>query len=139
MNSMIKPRRRAKQKRVSRSRGGNFTVFLFLSLMSLFMALPLVYTVVSAFKLASELFLFPPRFFVQNPTMENFTTMARLAGDMWVPFERYLFNSVFISAVGTVGYILIASLSSTSLWSGPSCFGARSRRSPSTSSSPPWD
>ena len=45
---------RAKQKRVSRSRGGNFTVFLFLGLMSLFMALPLVYTVVTAFKPASE-------------------------------------------------------------------------------------
>ena len=101
---------RAKQKRVSRSRGGNFTVFLFLGLMSLFMALPLVYTVVTAFKPASELFLFPPRFFVQNPTMENFSTMARLAGDMWVPFERYLFNSLFISVVGTVGYILIASM-----------------------------
>ncbi len=101
---------RPKIKRVSRSRGGNFTVFLFLGLMSLFMALPLVYTVITAFKPASELFLYPPRFFVQNPTVENFTTMARLAMDMWVPFERYLFNSVFISAAGTAGYILIASL-----------------------------
>ena len=103
-------RLKAKRKRVSRSRGGNFTVFVFLGFMSLFMALPLVYTVITAFKPASELFLYPPRFFVQNPTTENFTTMARLAMDMWVPFERYLFNSVFISAVGTVGYILIASL-----------------------------
>ncbi len=100
----------AKQKRVSRSKGGNFTVFLFLGLMSLFMALPLVYTVVTAFKPASELFLFPPRFFVQNPTFENFSTMVRLANEMWVPFERYLFNSLFISIVGTIGYILIASM-----------------------------
>lgn len=111
---MIQPpaarRLRARQKRVTRSRGGNFTVFLFLGLMSLFMALPLVYTVVTAFKPASELFLFPPRFFVQNPTLENFSTMVRLASEMWVPFERYLFNSLFIAVTGTAGYLLIASM-----------------------------
>ena len=32
------------------------------------------------------------------------------AGNLWVPFTRYLFNSVFIAVVGTGVYILVASL-----------------------------
>lgn len=107
--------RRVRKKRVSRSLSGNFLVLFFLGLMSVFMVLPLVYTVVTAFKPANELFLYPPRFFVQNPTTENFSTMMRLAQDMWVPFERYLFNSVAIAAVGTVSYVIIASMAAFAL------------------------
>ncbi len=101
---------RAKQKRVSRSFGGNALVLFFLLLMSIFMVLPLVYTVITAFKPANELFLYPPRFMVQNPTLDNFVTMMRLAQEMWVPFERYLFNSLLISVVGTTAYVFIASM-----------------------------
>ena len=110
-----KKRLRARKKRVSRSFGGNSLVLFFLLLMSVFMALPLVYTVITAFKPANELFLYPPRFLVQNPTLDNFTTMMRLAQDMWVPFERYLFNSLFISFTGTVVYVLIASCAAFAL------------------------
>lgn len=42
--------------------------------------------------------------------MENFRLMFRLVGIMRVPFERYLFNSLFITAAGTVLYIFVASL-----------------------------
>ncbi len=119
---MIKPMpapgrkgRRVRQKRVSRSFAGNSLVLFFLLLMSVFMVLPLLYTVVTAFKPANELFLYPPKFFVQNPTMENFLTMIRLVNEMWVPFERYLFNSLFVAAVGTAGYVLIASMAAYAL------------------------
>ncbi len=105
----------AKRKRVSRSFSGNALVLFFLLLMSAFMVLPLLYTVITAFKPANELFIYPPRFFVQNPTTENFTTMMRLANEMWVPFERYLFNSLFVAGVGTVGYVLIASMAAYAL------------------------
>jgi ABC-type glycerol-3-phosphate transport system permease component len=83
--------------------------------MSVFMVLPLLYTVVTAFKPVNELFLYPPKFFVQNPTLENFTTMVRLVNEMWVPFERYLFNSLFVAAVGTVGYVAIAGMAAYAL------------------------
>ncbi len=106
---------RVKQKRVTRSFCGNALVLFFLLVMSVFMVLPLLYTVVTAFKPANELFLYPPKFFVQNPTLENFTTMARLVNEMWVPFERYLFNSLFVAAVGTVGYVVIASMAAYAL------------------------
>ena len=111
----MKKRLRARKKRVSRSFGGNALVLFFLLLMSVFMALPLVYTIITAFKPVNELFLYPPRFLVQNPTLDNFTTMMRLAQDMWVPFERYLFNSLFISLIGTAAYVLIASCAAFAL------------------------
>ncbi len=106
---------RVRHKRVTRSFAGNALVLFFLLLMSVFMVLPLMYTLVTAFKPTNELFLYPPKFFVQNPTIENFTTMIRLVNEMWVPFERYLFNSLFVAAVGTAGYVLIASMAAYAL------------------------
>ena len=106
---------RAKQKRVTRSFGGNMLVMFFLLLMSVFMILPILYTVVTAFKPTYELFLYPPKFFVQNPTLSNFSAMVRQVNDMWVPFERYLFNSLFVAVAGTAGYVMIASMAAYAL------------------------
>lgn len=102
--------KRLRSKRVSRSIGGNVAIFVMLSLFGLFFLFPLVYLVVNAFKPLNELFIYPPQFYVENPTMENFRLMFRLVGIMRVPFERYLFNSLFITAAGTVLYIFVASL-----------------------------
>lgn len=99
-----------KTKRVNRSTGGNVAVFLMLVILGCFMILPVVYTVVQAFKPMEELFLFPPRFMVQNPTIKNFRLISQLIDNLWVPFSRYLFNSVFVSAAGTVGNVMIASM-----------------------------
>lgn len=97
-------------KRVNRSVGGNIVIFSMLSLVAIVFAFPLVFMVVNAFKPLNELFIYPPKFMVQNPTLENFRTMFRLVRISKVPFERYVFNSVFITVVGTVLYILVASL-----------------------------
>ncbi len=102
--------REAKSARINRSIGGTVVIFLFLALASIFMLLPIVYTVVTSLKPMNEIFLYPPRFWVQNPTLSNFSTMAELAGEMWVPFERYLFNSVIVAVLGTIIYIFIASM-----------------------------
>lgn len=94
----------------ARSRAGNLTAFLFLLVLGGFIALPLYYTAINAFKPINELFLFPPRFVVHNPTIENFREIVRVQSQSLVPVERYIFNSVFITAVATVGYTLIASM-----------------------------
>ena len=80
--------------------------YVFLIIMGCFMGLPLLYLIVTAFKPLEELFLFPPRFWVRRPTMENFADLVMAAGATWVPFTRYIFNSVFVT-VATVGLILI--------------------------------
>ena len=105
-----KQRRIKKKKRMSRSAAGDISLFLLLVLFGLFSAYPLVYSINAAFKPLNELFIYPPRLFVQNPTTDNFTDLAMLMQDSWVPFSRYFFNTIFITLVGTIGHVIIASM-----------------------------
>ena len=68
------------------------------------------YSVINAFKPISELFLFPPRFVVYHPTLQNFAEILRVQSQSLIPVERYVFNSVFVTAASTGGYILLASM-----------------------------
>ena len=54
--------------------------------------------------------MFPPRIFPRNPTINNFTDLFVTLGKSWVTFSRYLFNTVFMTAVGTAGHLIIASM-----------------------------
>ncbi len=99
-----------KRKRVSRSVAGDIALFLILLLFGAFSAYPLVYTICAAFKPLNELFIYPPKLFFQHPTLDNFSDLSILLEDSWVPFSRYLFNTIFITLAGTVGHVLIASM-----------------------------
>ncbi len=82
--------------------------FYFLLLpIGVFMLLPVLYVVSQAFKPLSELFLFPPRFFVSNPTLSNFARLFRTASGTGVPMTRYFFNSIIITIITIVLTILI--------------------------------
>lgn len=105
-----KKRKIKKKKRVSRSKAGDLALFLVLLAFGLFSAYPLIFTINAAFKPLDEIFLFPPRLFVQNPTMNNFYDLASLMEQSWVPFSRYFFNTIFITLAGTVGHVFIASM-----------------------------
>lgn len=100
----------AAPKKQQRSLGGTIGLFLLLATMGTFMAFPLVYAISSSFKPPEEFFLFPPPIFPNNPTTENFTQLGMVISNMWISFERYLFNSLFISISSTVIYLLIAML-----------------------------
>lgn len=80
---------------------GRVVILVFLTLAGLVSLLPLVYLVCTAFKPAEELFLYPPTFFVKNPTLQNFKDLTAITANSAVPFSRYLFNTVLI----TVAYI----------------------------------
>ena len=109
--SVKKPRKiRHKHLYLNRSPGGNIAILVFLALVGVFMALPLVYSVSSALKPLDELWMYPPRFFVHNPTFKNFRDLFDLMGDNWVPFSRYVFNTFFVSIVGTFGHVILSSL-----------------------------
>ena len=108
---MMKPIiKHKKRKDASRSLAGNIISFLFLTIMGLFMALPIVLSVSNSLKPLEELFVFPPKFLVRNPTLDNFFDLFNLMSESWVPFTRYLFNTVFVTVVGTAGHLLIASM-----------------------------
>ncbi len=104
-----------KRANASHSRLGNAVSFLFLALMGAFMALPIVLTVSNSLKPLEELFVFPPKFLVQNPTLDNFHDVLVLMSESWVPFSRYIFNTVFITVVGTGGHLIIASMAAYAL------------------------
>lgn len=99
-----------KRANASHSTAGNVVSFLILIIMGLFMALPIILSVSNSLKPLEELFVFPPKFFVRNPTTDNFTDLFTLMSESWVPFTRYLFNTVFVTVVGTLGHMLIASM-----------------------------
>ena len=103
-------RRSKKKKRINRSRGGDIALFVFLCLFGCFSALPLILTVSNAFKPLDEIFLYPPRFFVKNPTLDNFSDLINALGSSLVPFSRYFFNTIMVTIVGTFGHIIIASM-----------------------------
>ncbi len=104
-----------RKKRLSRSTGGDLVIFAFLAAGAAFMALPLVFAISNAFKPLNELFIFPPQFFVRNPTMNNFTDLFVLMGKSWVPISRYFFNSVFIVSIGMLGNVITGSLAAYAL------------------------
>lgn len=99
-----------RKKRLSRSLGGDIMLVLCLSLLAVVMLLPIVYAVATSFKPNNELWLFPPRFFVRNPTFKNYSGLFELMSTSWVPFTRYLFNTVFITVVGSCSHIILATM-----------------------------
>jgi len=101
---------RAKETRLNRSKAGNGLLFGLMFICGLFMVLPLVMIVNNALKPLDELFQYPPKVFVKNPTLENFTDLFVLISDSWVPFSRYIINTVIITVGGMVGHVLVASL-----------------------------
>mgnify|MGYP000043325339 CR=1 FL=1 len=98
------------KKKINRSFFGTIVLVIILLLFGAFMALPILYIFFNAFKPLEEIFIFPPRIYVRHPTVENFGQMANIVSNMWVPFSRYLFNSILVTTVGTVGYLIIATL-----------------------------
>lgn len=108
---MSKKLRTRKHKVVlNRSAGGDAGITFILVILGAFMFLPMLYVVMQSLKPLDELWMFPPRFYVRNPTFKNYRDLFTLMNTSWVPFSRYIFNTVFTSVVGTFGNLLFSSL-----------------------------
>lgn len=101
--------------RVIRITGGKLLGFGLLLVLVAFTALPLIYVVSTALKPMDELFLFPPRFFVQHPTLKNFSDLVIVLDSLTVPFTRYVFNSVLVSLSVVVLTIVVSSMAAYGL------------------------
>lgn len=99
-----------KKRKPNRSIAGDFFLYLFLVIMAIAMVFPLVFTISSALKPLDELFKVPPTIFAQHPTLDNFADLFVTMSKSWVPFSRYIFNTVFLTVVGTAGHLIIASM-----------------------------
>lgn len=82
-----------KRRKPNRSVGGDIGIYILLILFGIFFVLPLVYSISSAFKPLDEIYLYPPRFFVKNPTFNNFQDLLVVMSSSYVPFTRYVFNT----------------------------------------------
>lgn len=89
--------------------------FLILIPVAIFMALPILYIFSTAFKPINELFAWPPRFFVVEPTFKNFETLFKETSTTGVPMTRYLFNSIVISVIVVFTSIFVSSLAGYAL------------------------
>lgn len=87
----------------------------FLGVVSLFMGLPIIFIINHAFKPYSELFAYPPKFFVRRPTFENFLRLATFSSESGIPISRYIFNSVLVTTVVIIATIIISSLAAFAL------------------------
>lgn len=100
---------------LNRSRGGDFGINLMLIIMGAFMFLPMLYVIMQSLKPLDELWMFPPRFYVVKPTLKNFSDLFYLMNTSWVPFSRYMFNTILISVLGTGGNLLFSSMAAYAL------------------------
>jgi ABC-type glycerol-3-phosphate transport system permease component len=97
-------------RKLNRSLGGDIFLMALLLVFGVFSAYPLIMTASNAFKPLDELFRFPPTLLPRNLTFDNFRDLSELMENSWVPFTRYFFNTIFITLIGTVGHVIIASM-----------------------------
>ena len=107
---MAKLRTRKHKVVLSRSAGGDAGITILLVILGVFMFLPMVYAISQSLKPLDELWMYPPRFFAKNPTLTNFRDLFMLMNTSWIPFSRYIFNTILISVGGTFGHLFLASL-----------------------------
>lgn len=96
--------------RRSRSKAGDFLLSFCILVIAAFSALPLIASIGMSLKPVSELFFFPPKLLPVRPTLSNFSTLFSLMNTTWVPFSRYIFNTVLITAGSTLGHVIVASM-----------------------------
>ena len=94
----------------NRSIGGDIVIYLLLLLVAVAMVFPLVFLIGSSLKPLDELFRFPPPVWPSHPTMDNFSDLFVTMGQSWVPFSRYLINTLIITVVGTFGHLVVAGM-----------------------------
>ena len=104
--TLLQPKRR----KPNRSVWGDLGIYTMLFIIAVAMAFPLVFSIASSLKPLDELFRFPPKVFPDHPTFDNFSDLIVTMGQSWVPFSRYLINTVLITFLGTLGHVIIASM-----------------------------
>ena len=100
---------------LNRSAGGDAGITVMLIILGALMFLPMYYSLITSLKPLDELWLFPPRFYVTNPTLKNYGDLFKLMSTSWVPFSRYIFNTVLITVCGTFGNLCLGSLAAYAL------------------------
>lgn len=89
--------------------------YLYLVPVAIFMGLPIIYIINHAFKPMDELFAFPPRFFVNHPSLINFQNLFQQAAGSSIPISRYVFNSLVVTIAVVALSVLISTMAGFAL------------------------
>lgn len=83
--------------------------YAFLLPFAVFMALPILYIFATAFKPIDELFAFPPRLYVQRPTIKNFRDLFVFVG-YGLPVVKFIVNSLLVTFLVVASSVLFSSM-----------------------------
>lgn len=83
----------------------NILLYTVLILISLFMILPFVWMLSTSFKLAQDIFAYPPQFIPDNPVWDNYKYVIFEKGAL-----RNLYNTAFIAILSTVATLFFTTL-----------------------------
>lgn len=87
---------------------GQLKFYAYLIPLAVVMVLPIIFIFANAFKPLDELFAYPPRFYVKNPTFQNFAELFNISSTTDVPASRYLANSIISTALVVFGTVIIS-------------------------------
>ena len=79
--------------------------YILLVFFALLVLTPLFWVVSASFKPSGEIFSYPPTFFPQEPTLENFTRLFEE-----IPIVQYIVNSTFLATSHTLLLLAIATM-----------------------------
>jgi ABC-type glycerol-3-phosphate transport system permease component len=99
-----------RRNRLNKIDGFQKVLYVLLTLIGLFMVVPIVFLFTNALKPVQELFIFPPRIYVEDPTLQNFKDLFLLTANSVVPATRYLFNSIVVTTLTVVGVVMVSAL-----------------------------
>lgn len=94
---------------------GQIKIYIILLPLVLFMLVPIIFIIMHAFKPMEELFAFPPRIFVNNPTFDNFRELMKASRTAAIPMSTYVFNSVFVTLMVVGVGVLISTMAGYAL------------------------
>ena len=98
------------RRKPNRSVGGDVGIYIVLAIASIIMFFPIVFTIASALKPLDEALKNPPDVFPRNPTTDNFIDLFVFMSQSYIPFSRYLWNTLFVTLAGTLGHVVFASM-----------------------------
>ena len=98
------------RRKPNRSISGDIGIYIFLGIASLIMFFPIIFTLASSLKPLDEILKNPPDVLPRNPTTDNFTDLFVFMSQSYIPFSRYLFNTLFVTIAGTLGHVVFASM-----------------------------
>jgi len=100
---------------LNRSVGGDTGIMIILAIVGVAMFIPMYFAIIESVKPLGERNLTPPLWWVVRPTLQNFIDLFTNMNVTWVPISRYMFNTIIISVLATLGCLFIGSVTAYAL------------------------